>query len=218
MFKNDVYDNRISAFVDGYYIVADYDKNFEFNNFYVINLKNQKISKLKSKDAISLDSYIEGIVDNKVYLYDKDNENQFEINVKKGSIKKISTSTQINYYEKGTWSKRNKQSANKELYFDYTSLNNYFTDYDYVLESEYYYYLFEKSSNNNYKLYRVDKNNIDVIKYILDIKTTKINAEKDYFYYVDEDRLCYYSDSTGLQILLTNQELKFNNSIKYYIY
>jgi len=217
LFKKDIYNNKLSTFIDNYYIIADYEKNYSFNYFYVVNLDNRKINKLESKNDISYDSYIQGIVDNKIYLYDKDNEIQYEIDVKGSSIDIISSDNYIKYYSNNKWEKMNKTKANKEIYFNYETLDNIFTSYDFVEETDNYYYLLKKDGIS-YKLYRVDKGNIDVYKYLLDVPTTNIYFNNDYLYYVYKNKLFYYSDGTGLKTILENSELEFNDTIKYYIY
>ncbi|MBE6139532.1 MAG: hypothetical protein E7174_03450 [Firmicutes bacterium] len=217
LFKKDIYNNKLSTFIDNYYIIADYEKNYSFNYFYVVNLDNRKINKLESKNDISYDSYIQGIVDNKIYLYDKDNEIQYEIDVKGSSIDIISSDNYIKYYSNNKWEKMNKTKANKEIYFNYETLDNIFTSYDFVEETDNYYYLLKKDGIS-YKLYRVDKDNIDVYKYLLDVPTTNIYFNNDYLYYVYKNKLFYYSDGTGLKTILENSELEFNDTIKYYIY
>lgn len=217
LFEKDIYNNKLSTFINNYYIIADYDKNYSFDFFYVVNLDTKKLTKLESRYDISYDSYIQGIVDNKVYLYDKDNENQYEIDVNNNKIKIISSDNYIKYYTNKKWEKLNKAKANKEIYFDYETLDNKFTSYDYVEEIEDYYYLYKKDGIS-YKLYRVDKNNIDIYKYLLNVPTTNINFKENYLYYVYKDKLYYYSDSTGLKTILENSELEFNETIKYYIY
>lgn len=217
LFKLDIYNNKISTFVDKYYLIADYENDYEFEYFYIVDLETKTVSKIKSKNEISLDSYIQGIVDNKVYLYDKDNENQYEIDVDKKVVNLISSKDEIKYYKNKKWEKLNKVKANKEIYFDYTSLDNIFPDYDKVIESENYYYLF-KQNDLKYDLYRVDKSNININKFIETIPTDLIYHKDDYIYYVFNNKLYYYSDRTGLKTLLEDSELEFNKTIKYYIY
>ena len=217
LFDNDIYNNKLSAFVNNYYVVGDYEKKYSFKSFYIVNLDSRKITKLKFKYDISYDSYIQGIVDNKIYLYDKDNENQYEIDVKENKITLISSNDYIKYYSNKKWEKMNKAKANKEIYFDYETLDNNFTNYDYVEEVDNYYYLLKKDGIS-YKLYRVDKNNISLYKYLLEVPTTNIYYNDNYLYYVYKNKLYYYSDSTGLKVMLENSELEFNNTIKYYIY
>lgn len=217
LFEKDIYNNKISTFFDNYYILADYGNKYTFNLFYIVNLEDQKIKKIESKNDISYDSYIQGIVADKIYLYDKDNENQYEIDIEENSIKVVSSNDYIKYYNNKKWERMTKLKANKEIYFNYETLDNNFTKYDYVKEVSDYYYLFNKEGIS-YKLYRVDKNNIDVYKYIIDVPTTNIYFKNNYLYYIYKNKLYYYSDSNGLKILLENSELEFNDTIKYYIY
>ena len=217
LFKNDVYDSEISLFLNDYYIIADYDNQFEFKYFYLVNLLDYSVTKIKYKDSISLDSYIQGVVDNKVYIYDKDNEKQYEIDPKKKSVKEISSLTKIRFYKNGKWTTLNKSSINRESYFEYDNLNNYFTDYDKVIETEKYYYLIDKV-DDNYKVYRVDTNNIKIKKYLFSTDSTNIEFNNDYVYFLSEDNIFYYSDYTGLRTLLQNNELRFNSTITYYVY
>lgn len=217
IFEKDIYNNELSAFVEKYYVIADYNNKYLFNYFYIVDLDSRKISKLESKEDISYDSYIQGIVDNKLYLYDKDNENQYEIDVVKKTIKIVSSNNYIKYYSNNKWEKLSKSKLNKEIYFDYESLDNNFTKYDYVEETTNYYYLYKKDGIS-YKLYRVDKNNIGVYRYILNVPTTNIYFNENYLYYVYKTKLYYYSDSVGLKTILENSELEFNDTIKYYIY
>lgn len=216
LFEKDIYNNKLNAFIDGYYITADYESTYTFRYFYIVNLNTKEIRKLESKIEISYDSYIEGIVDDKLYIYDKDNENQYEIDIENNEIKLISSDKYIKYYNNKKWEKMNKTKANNEIYFNYETLDNYFTDYDLVKESDEYYYLFKKDGIS-YKLYRVDKNNIEVYKYLLDVPTTDIKFNDNYLYYIYKNKLYYYSDSALIKTILENSELEFNDTIKYYI-
>ncbi len=216
LFEKDIYNNKLNAFINGYYITADYESNFTFKYFYIVNLNTKEIKKLESKIDISYDSYIEGIVDDRLYIYDRDNENQYEIDIENNKIKLVSSDKYIKYYNNKKWEKMNKTKANNEIYFNYETLDNYFTDYDLVKESDEYYYLFKKDGIS-YKLYRVDKNNIDVYKYLLDVPTTDIKFNDNYLYYIYKNKLYYYSDSVGIKTILENSELEFNDTIKYYI-
>ena len=217
IFKKDAYQNKISTFINNYYIIADYENTYSFNFFYVVNLDTKETSKLKLKDDISYDSYIQGVVNNKIYLYDRNSENQYEIDIENNKVEIVSNSKYIKYYTNNKWEKMNKVKANKEVYFSYGTLNNYFTDYDYVKEADNYYYLYKKDGIF-YKLYRIDKNNLNIYKYIADVPVTNIYFNDNYLYYVYKNKLLFYSDKTGLKTILENSELEFNETIKYYIY
>ncbi len=215
LFNKDVYNNIISAFIDKYYIIADYNKSYEFNEFLVINLENQESFKIKSKYDISFDSYVQGIVDNKLYIYDKDNNSQYEIDIDKKRVNLLSNSKKIKVYKNHSWGYVSKNS--EDIYFENEEESLSLDSFDHVIKYGNYYYLFKKV-NKSYELYRSDINNIKVYKYLITVPTIKINYNEDYIYYVDGNKLYYYSDSTGLKTILENPELEFNETIKYYIY
>ncbi len=212
IFDRDVYSNKISAYVDKYYITADYNSNYEFNKFYIVNLNDNEISTVKVKNPISFDSYVQGIVDKKVYIFDPENEIQYEIDAKNTKIS-ITSDENIKYYSNKKWSRVSVKQAKKELLFDYSSLDNIYNEYDKVYENGYYYYGIKKN-----KLYRINKNSMKVKKYLIDLPVDKITIHDNYLYYVDDNELFYYSDITGLRVVLTNREFEFNKYIKYYIY
>ena len=209
LFDKDVYNNKISVYMDNYYITADYNSNYEFEKFYVVNLSSKEVFTIKSKEPISFDSYIQGIVDNKIYLFDPENEIQYEIDPKNKKIA-ITSNDYIKYYSNNKWSKVSVKQAKKELLFTYDEQGKY-SEYDKYYENNYYVYLIKDNS-----LYRLNKNKINIKNYILDIPVTDISIGEDYLYYIDDCSLYYYSDLTGLKLVLTNKE--FNKNIKYYIY
>ena len=212
IFDKDVYSNKISVYVNKMYLTADYNSNYEFDKFYIVDLTNNEISTIKVKNPISFDSYIQGIVDDKVYIFDPENEIQYEINPKSKKIN-ITSNDYIKYYSNNKWTKVSVKQAKKELLFDYTSLNNIYNEYDKVYENEYYYYAIK-----NYNLYRINKNYTDSREFLIKLPVDEIEICNDYLYYTYEDGLYYYSNTTGLELVLTNKELEFNKYIKYYIY
>ena len=217
LFKKDVYSNKISIYINNYFLSANYNENHEFNSFYLVNLSNSEIDQIELKDPISFDSFIQGIVDNKVYLYDYDNEIQYEIDIYNKKVNVVSNNDYIKYYTNTKWEKLSKSKVKRNSYFDYSTLDKNFIDYDEVKETADYYYLFIKDGNN-YKLYRVNKNNLNNKTYIGLVPTTEIKTNNDYFYYINGNKLFYYSDTTGIKTILEDSEIEFNETIKYYIY
>ena len=53
LFNKDIYDQTLNCIVSDYYLVADYDQAYSFHEFYLVNLKNNKVSTLASNTAIS---------------------------------------------------------------------------------------------------------------------------------------------------------------------
>ena len=175
------------------------------------------IEHIEIKDSISFDSFIQGIVDSKVYLYDYDNEIQYEIDVYNKKVNVVSNRDYIKYYVNSKWERLSKSKVKRNTYFDYSTLDKNFAEYGDVKETDDYYYLFTKQ-DDKYMLYRVNKNNINIKTYIGIVPTNNIKANKNYFYYIDENKLYYYSDTTGIKTILEDSELEFNETIKYYIY
>ena len=217
LFEKDIYNNKLSAFIDNYYLIANYNESHEFNEFYLVNLNNNEVEKIKSKEFISFDSFIQGIVDKKVYLYDYDNEVQYEINIYNKKITEVSNKDYIKYYTNTKWERLSKSKVKRNTYFDYSTLNNDFTDYDFVKYSQDYYYLLNKNGIK-YKLYRIKKDDINIITYIGEVPTLDLNFNNDYFYYKDNNKVYFYSDRTGFKTILEDSEMEFNETIKYYIY
>ena len=212
LFDKDVYSNKISIYTDNYYITADYNSSYEFDKFFIVDLNDNDVSTIKVKNPISFDSYIQGIVDGKIYIFDPENEIQYELVPKSKKINIISNDY-IKYYSNKKWTKVSVKQAKKELLFNYGSLDTIYSEYDKVYENDYYYYAIKNS-----KLYRINKNNTKIRMLLFKLPVDEIIIYDDYLYYVENNDLYYYSDITGLKKVLTNKEFEFNKYIKYYIY
>ena len=221
LFTHDIYTREISAFTSDYYIVADYKEIFDFHNFYVIDLKTHKMSKITSNNKISMYSYIEGVIDNLVYLFDPSNKVQYEIDIKNNSIKEIGNeSLGINIYNDGKWSKINIYDAiNNKVTFESikTEFNNKTYDkVDHVGNKlSGYYYLYLKNKEK-YDVYRVNVQNNDNIVYLFSTDTiSDVLYKNDTVIFKDKNYLKYYSDLTGVKVLLQNNEVNFNKTLKF---
>jgi hypothetical protein len=93
---------------------------YDFNKFYIIDLTNNKINDLILKEKnIPLDSYINGVVDNKLYLFDKENLLQYEIDPKKKTSKVVGSTSLNGKYYNSKWEEKDiYEFKNKELIFD----------------------------------------------------------------------------------------------------
>ena len=216
IFKNDVYKKPLSTFAGKYYIVADYNEKYSFKKFYAINLINGNIKEIRSYNEISFDSIVQGTVDNEIYIFDKDAEVQYKINIDKETIKKIDN--EIKYYN-GKWTTMTLSEALSEKTF-----SNYYTDeiagYDKVdkLGKEQGYYYLYKKENNKYKVFRADVQNPKLITYLFDTNTpNSIVYLEDYIYFKNGTTIYYYSKK-GKRKIIDNAELKFNDDISFYAY
>lgn len=220
LFVKDTYSKDIHVFIKNYYLTADYDEEFEFHDFYLVNLKNHNIKKLTSNNKISMYSYIQGVINNSVYLLDTASKKQYEINIKTNTVIEIGNETTgMKYYKDNKFETINIYEGinNKLLFEENISDNNFNNEYDKVEKvgnkKSGYYYLFKKN-NNKYDVYRINVQNLN-IKYYL-FSTDDINNIiyiDDSVYFKEGEYIKYYSDSEGIIFILKNNEINFNSNL-----
>lgn len=220
LFEKDIYTKDISCFIDKYYLVADYNKQTKFNEFKLVDITNNKVKTIKYDYDISLDSYILGTYENKVYLFDNSTKKEYEIDVKKETIIEVgNTNIGIKILVNGNFENINAYTVyqNKTTFTPYEvsyTFNN--QNYDLVLkvgkEKSGYYYIFEKVGNT-YKVYRSNIQNKINKTYLFETNSTELLYTKDSVYYLDGKTLKRY-DNQGNKIILEYSELEFNNNIK----
>lgn len=221
LFNKDVYTKNISGFIDNYYVVANYNKEFDSNEIYLINLNDGKKTTLTRDKAISLDSIYQGVVNNKLYFIDKSNKIQYEVT--KDRINKYGDiNSNIKVYKNKKWNEISfrKSTTNEYIMSDY-KIDNTFNNIKYEKVDKIgnkfsgYYYLYEKI-NGEYKVYRVNTRNINIRKYLF--TTTNINNvvyKDDVVYYINKDTIYKYSEKSGNKSILKSSELEFNGNIKF---
>lgn len=217
LFDKDIYNQKIGVFLDGYYIVADYNNIHEFNKINVIDLVNLNTFTINSDDAISIDSYIQGVYDDIIYLYDKDKKVQYEIDIKN---KKINKNNNIKYYNL-EWTIIDNNKANEEVKFIYNIVDYKDEDYvkiDKVGNSVGYYYLYKKI-DNKYYAYRINIQNKDNLTYLFSLNNiNNIYYVDDYVYFIDDNKIMVYNDRIGVRTLVEYNELQFNKNINFNVY
>lgn len=226
LFQKDIYQKDISAFIKKYYVVADYNEEYEFHDFYLIDIESGNQSKITSNKAISMYSYINGVVDNSVYLFDTSSKKQYEINIKTKTVIEVGNeNTGIKYYNNGIWETRNAYDAlNQKMYFNYYTVDSNFNGQIYSRVDKFggentgYYYLY-KSTSSGYQVYRVNVQNMNNITYLFTTSDIQNIIYLDsYIIYKDGTYIKYYHDLTGSRNLLECDEIGFNSSLKFHAY
>lgn len=218
IFDKDTYQRELSAFVGNYYVTADYVESQQFRTFYFVDMITGKKEEAKAPNYISFDSYVQGIVDDVLYIYDRDNEKQYSINPKKKKIEEVGNSKKkIKYYQNGEWEKITPIKANKTLLFsaeeEYLEFQKYSVVHHIGGESSGYYYLLEKVKDG-YELYRTPSQNKKIITYITTVEDIEdIYFLEDYVYFQDKGKIKYYHDTTGIRTLVEYKELEFNKNL-----
>lgn len=209
----DKYENNHGCLVDKYYIIPEYlsSKILEFSKVTIIDIEKNQTKSVNIGYTLSSNTYINGVVDNKLYYTDPSNLIQIEINPETGASHLIgSKDIKGKLYSNGTWQDTNIYDfANREIKF--TSINDeLFKTYNYVnmeeTKNSYYFY------NGNGEVYQVSKDNINVS--VLLFKANNLNNFKvidDTIYYVVGDTLYYFNENSGNVPVLKNNELRYNN-------
>ena len=213
IFENDVYKKPISIFTDKYYLVADYNSEYTFNKMYLVNIINGEKITIRSYDDISFDSYMMGKTEDKIYLFDKENNKQYEINLKDKMINQIGNKDNIKYYN-GKWTTITLNEAKSEKRFTtYKDIKGY----EKVDKINNYLYLYKKD-NNTYKVYRADIKNKKLKTYLFDTTDlTNITYIKDEIYYKNKITFNIYSNN-GFRKLISDKEIEFNSDISFGVY
>ena len=208
LFDNDVYTKQVSVFTDKYYVVADYDTEYSFKIFKVVNIINGNEKEIRSYDEISFDSYIQGVVDNEIYLFDKDAKVQYKINIEDETVTKLDN---IQYYD-GSWHEMSLKDALDEKKFDNYKVQ--IDGYEKALKIGKYYYLYEKNGDN-YNVYKAY--NKKVKQRIFLFETSDINSIiylQNYIYFKNGNTFYYWSNN-GIKKVIENTELEFNNDLSF---
>ena len=217
LFKEDTYTNSLGVSTFKYYVMPNYDQKYEYNSFYIINMTNNKIRNiiLKKKKVISSDYYINGVVKDKIYIFDSDKLKQYVINPKKGKIEETVNSENKGLYYDGEFKRINIYDfkEEKKIFKEDIKLPDKIKDKEVIgsyLDNYYY------KENNNMILYNevLDK---DIYLFTIDDKNS-ILIDKDTIYYIDNNTLYYFNINTNSKKVITYDELLFNKVNRYSVY
>ena len=197
IFKKDNYKNYLSYQTDKYLIFPDYDSEYYFNKIYIYNTETNTLNNINFSDDISYDSYFLGDENNKLYFIDKKNKIEYEINLKKTTIKQISEDNNGKYFNGVSWEDKSiTNMVNNEMRFN---LNN---TYKYYLKDNVLYL-----NINNYNI-KITNLNVKKIVYVND----------DEVFYLSENKLYKYKYHNNETILLEYDEWNFNYNNHIFIF
>lgn len=226
IFTKDIYSKDVSTLMKKYYVIADYTKEYDFHEFKVINLENYSISKIISNKEISLNSYVQGIVDECIYIFDRTNKKQYKIDVNNKTVVQTGNEKNgIKVYNNGKFTNENVYKAvNKNILFDDYSTDNKFNNISYYKVDKVgnklsgYYYVYEKV-NNMYNVYRANVQNKKNLIYLFKTDNpNSVNYEKDFIYYNNSTFINYFNELTGVKKIAKYNDMEFNKKLKFYVY
>lgn len=210
-FKNDTYLNTLGVQTDKYYVIPNYDDKHDFKEIYVYNMKNDKKKTIKLKNKISTDSYINGVVDGKIYLTDKDNLIQYRIDPKKRKVEEVGNTNDGGLtYQNNEFKSINMYEFRKtEIKYeqDYTDI---ISDYQYINKvNNNYYYL----KNDTFYKYN---STFGVTQVLFKSEAENIVMNNEDIYFVKDNKLYLYDGY--LREILKYDELSFNSTNRYAVY
>lgn len=205
----DLYDNVMDCVVNNYYVLFENNSVNGIEKVYYYDVKKDKVDSFKLKTKLSKNSYINGVVNNLIYVTDRRLKKEYEINIKKESINEIDNDqTKYIVYNNGI-----KQELSKS---DYFMQDNYFNNSlikdekitkSKELKKEYNYYYFIEE-NKIYKVLDSNKNH-RILLAELDNISNWLVRNRELVLLVD-DTIYSYDDEYGLRKILTTNELKYN--------
>lgn len=187
LFSKDIYNISLVYTFDNYLLIPDYEQNYEFDKMYLINTDRIKIEEIDLRFSVYFDSYFLGNDENKVYLYDLKENQEFYIDINKKEIYKNKNELLIN----GHWENVSSQTFQKE--------KPTFTKDEQVsiyLENN---SIYMKIPDGTMDLKLTDRNVSELIK------VDGLNV-----YYISEGVLYKYNPYDGEKALLQYSEWNFN--------
>lgn len=209
----DVYKNEMGRLIGKNYIIPTFENKPEYSSFLVIDIISEEQEKIKFDNAISTNLYVNGVVDDKLYFFDKSNLIQYEIDPEKNNYRIVGNKSTNGQYYDGEWSTKNIYNFyTQELIFNqlYPIKDNYIKAFE---TSKYYYYY-----NNNNEFYKVYKNELDNPIYLFEYDELKeVQVTDDCIYFINQNTIYRYDDN-GIKKLVTNNEFKYNYENIYGVY
>jgi hypothetical protein len=190
LFKNDHYAIPLATVFNNHLVIPNYDMEYNFNQLYLLNLTNLKISTWDIPYDISFESYILGAYNKSIFLVDTKNKIEYELVPQRQKIRIVGTISHDGIiYDNGYQNiSLNKLTQNK-LNFNYNYSQNYL-----IKDNQ----LYLETPNNFLK--------------IATSKVNKIIFSNGYeVYYLVNNSLYYYNVYTGNIKVMSAFEWNFNN-------
>ena len=211
----DNYKNTIGILVDKYYLIPKMNSNPEYNVYLIFDVENGVIKDIEFSNPISKQLYVNGVYDNKLYLFDKSNLVQYSINPSNGEYLIVGdkNSKGINY-QNGVLSEISVYDLSDNVIKFSDDISQYSSiDYDLIFSFESY-AIYQK----NGKFYKVYKDYLSSPIYLFEnsnAKEVKVKSNRIYFI---EDNCLYRYDDYGLFNLIKREEFKYNYENIYDVY
>ncbi len=198
LFDNDILDNSLVYMTNNYLFIPNYKSEHYFNNAYLLNLKTGKHKIMDLTYNISYESYVNGHLEDKLYLVDKKEKFQYEIDLIKNEVKVISTEDGLGKIYNNKWEDITiNKLVNNNMLFTHKKQYIFKTKNDVL-------FVQDSLTNNIIQISNISNSKI-------------IQTDEDYIYYLSADILYKYSIVNGESMIMKNYDWKFNSDNKIFI-
>lgn len=223
LFKNETYNRDLAILVQKYYLTADYNSEYDFHKFVMVDLETGKKESLTFNANISFNSYFQGVVDGKAYLIDKDNKKQYEIDIKDKRVFEIGNEQSgIKIYKNNEFVDGNIYDAiNSNIIFSLTDsiFNDVYSKVDLFGGSKSGLYFLFKQNGDKYSVYQSSVHNTNVITYLFDlVNINNLGYTKNGVYYINGNSIKYFDYIDGIVEIAKFNDLNYNSNLKLFVY
>lgn len=205
----DLYDNVMDCVVSDYYVLFDNSSVNGIENVYYYDINKDKVTSFKLKQKLTKDSYINGVVEDLIYVTDRKQKKEYTINIKDKTIEEIDND-QTKYLVYDNYKKKELSKSDyfmNDVFFD----NNLIVDKKVTnskeLKKEYNYYYFIEE-NKLYKALDTVKSKKILLAELDNIKDWLVK-DREVILLVD-DTIYSYTEQYGLRKILITNELNYN--------
>lgn len=217
--NKDVFKNEYGTLVGKYYVIPKMRNSIEFSHYLIVDIEKETVEEIdlaKEVSAkISSQMYVNGIYNSNLYIFDKSNLVQYEINPDKGEIKVVGNKDKKGIVYKngqeeeiGVYTLNNEKVTFTENYDAYKEI-----DYDQI---------FLTSNGAVYVkdgvFYKVYNNYLKNPIYLFEAKNVQdIKVKEDNIYYINDQFLYRYNDYGNVRIL-KREQFKYDYTNIYDVY
>jgi len=210
----DVYANKNGILVGKYYVVPDGNTVGVHSYMLILDVTTNTSEKLPLRNELSSNYYINGVVDNKLYIFDKSNLTQYSINPEHNEIRiEGNKDMGCRAYKDGKWVDVTVYDMlNDELKFTEDNSDININSEIVYRNNRYYYY---EIGDVFYKSY-VDSPE-DSVQLFTYANAEVVRMKNNSIYFINGSTLYRYASNTIIPLLERN-EFKFNKANIYDVY
>ena len=187
----DLYDNIMATITDNYYVIFENTSVEGITKINYYDMNNNKLKTYTLKKVISKDSYINGSINDLIYVTDNKKKMQYEIDIKKNTITEVNKNNNIYI----TYKNNKKKELSKGDFFKEKQIFD-------INKNKYKYKL------DNNKIYKYYKNSSVLLLEMNGIE--EWNAINDEIIILKEGIIYSYTDKYGLREIVESNELNYN--------